>query len=106
MSDNGQEHTQIVEMLQKMQQQMNFLEKKLDQLLQGQGGGQKSFGDRPFKKPFRPFGGGNKFGGGGKPFRRETPGFGSHRDGGEGRPRGPWQGRKKPFFGNKRERNQ
>ena len=82
----------ILETLQKMQQQLNFLEKKLDTLLQ-QTQNKPSFNrDRNFSKPFRPWS---------KPNRPD----GGHPN--DQRPRPHGQGnfqKKKPFFGRHRDR--
>ncbi len=82
----------MVGILRKMQQQLNFLEIKIDKLIESSGGGRPSFGkDRRFGKPFRPGGGG---GGGFRRDRGDRPQFGGDRQGGggfrrEGRNDGP-----------------
>lgn len=51
----------ITAMLKKIQQQLNFLEMKIDKLM-GQSPGRPSFNqERRFPKPFRPGGGGGHF---------------------------------------------
>ena len=77
-----QSDTDVVSLIKKMQQQLNYLEKKIDILIGGQSP-ERPFRDREkrFSKPFRPsFGGGS----GGRDFNR-----GPRREGGfsSGRPR-------------------
>ncbi|GEM_PF-1512383 len=68
----------IVDMLKKIQQQLNFLEMKVDKLM-GQSSERPSFNkDRRFSKPFRPGGGGGNFG---------RPHFGNQQGDREGAPR-------------------
>lgn len=61
----------VMAMLKKIQQQLNFLEMKIDKLTSGQGsGGRPSFNkERRFSKPFRPggSGGGDRHFGGPRP---------------------------------------
>jgi len=70
-----QSDTDVVSLIKKMQQQLNYLEKKIDLLIGGQSP-ERPFRDREkrFSKPFRPsFGGGS----GGRDFNR-----GPRREGG------------------------
>ncbi len=63
LSQPAQEDADVMSMLKKMQQQLNYLEKKIDMLI-GQSP-ERSFQDREkrFSKPFRPsFGGGSHHG--------------------------------------------
>lgn len=55
--------TQVLDVLKRMQQQLAFLEKKIDTLLSQSSGGsdRPRFNDRRFNKPNRPFG--NSYGG-------------------------------------------
>jgi hypothetical protein len=65
MSEN---ETEVITLLQRMQQQLTFLEKKLDTLLQQSQRSQPFKGpNRSFSKPFRPYG---------RPPRPNHQGFG------------------------------
>ena len=56
--DSPEAELSVMSMLKKIQQQLNFLEIKIDKLM-GQNSGRPSFNrDRHFGKPFRPSGGG------------------------------------------------
>ena len=99
MSEQEQD---VVALLQKMQQQLVYLEKKIDTLIQQSQ--QKPF-SRPggnFSRPFRPFGrpGGNRPDGQGRPDRPRS--FG-HSQGGHGGGGGHFAPKKKPFFGRGKE---
>ena len=60
LSGLPQTDTDVISLIKKMQQQLNFLEKKID-LLIGQSP-ERSFGEKRFSKPFRPsFGRGGNF---------------------------------------------
>lgn len=101
----------VLAVLKKMQQQLGFLEKKIDQLLgqsSGNDGGRSFRGgrDRNFSKPFRPSfhrgGDRDRQGRGGDRRNRDfRGGFGQDRprssEGGFGRDRGGFGGQKKPF---------
>lgn len=103
-SENAGNETDVVALLKKMQQQLVYLERKIDTLIaggaSGAGASRPPFRDRPYSKPFRPYGNsaGGPAGGGyrGNNFRSEGP-RGGHREGGHG---GGFK--KKPFYG-KRE---
>lgn len=87
MSEQGQD---MMALLQRMQQQMTYLEKKLDTLIQNSQ--QKPFNrDRNFSRPpFRPFG---------RPRRPGEHGPGGFDRGQAGQQGGPFAPKKKPFFG-------
>jgi hypothetical protein len=101
----------VMAMLQRMQAQLGYLEKKIDMLIaQKPGGFAPSGGDRPFRKPFqkpfRPWDRDRAQGGGeGRPERPgfkpgfSKPGYQKHRPDGQR----PFGGPKKPFF-KRRER--
>ena len=96
----------VITLIKKMQQQLVFLEKKIDVLI-GQSPG-KPFHDRRFSKPFRRFGHSNWHG---KKERDNNSGErnfsqGNHfdkRQGGENR---GFVQEKKPFFRGRRDRSQ
>lgn len=103
MSENEQV---ILEMLEKMQQQLSFLEKKIDALSQNAQQRPSFNRDRGgFGRPFRPFGNrpGRPEGGQGfghrqdRQDRHDRPSHGGHRPG--GRPDGGFAPKKKSFFG-------
>lgn len=97
-----------MELLKKIQQQLVYLERKVDALIAGggqsQGQGRPPFRDRPFKKPFRPYGD--------RPYGRPNHDRGAERGGERGgyRPAGehrPGQGggyKKKPYYGRREHR--
>ena len=96
----SEQETDVMAILQRMQQQLTYLEKKLDTLIQNSQ--RKPFNpERNFSRPFRPFN------------RPNGPSHGpSHGHGGHGghSGHGPSHGgnfapKKKPFFGRNRERN-
>ena len=114
MSDKNENEQVIIEMLEKMQQQLSFLEKKLDTLVQNSQQKPSFNRERSFSRPFRPFGrpsgpggpggprpnrpsGGQGFGG--RPERYDRPSHGhgpsSHQGGGQGN----FAPKKKSFFG-------
>lgn len=94
----------VVSLIKKMQQQLSFLEKKIDILIsQSQ---EKPFKGRPFPKPFRPFSHSHHH------DRGERDNSSRERDFSRGRPfekheRGEHQEfgpKKKPFFHRKKDR--
>ncbi len=108
----------VMAMLKKIQQQLNFLEMKIDKL-SGQSSGRPSFNkERRFSKPFRPGGGGGgdrHFGGprpshpqgdreGGAPREFSGPKFGGPKFGGPKSHR-PERGRK-AFFRKQKNKGQ
>ena len=98
----SEQEMDMMALLQKMQQQLVFLEKKMDTLLQ-QSQQKPSFNrERSFSKPFRPF---NRPGGGHRPDGGHGPSFGqgpsrgpARHDRGD-RPREGNFAPKKKFFG-------
>lgn len=116
----SQDIQEVITMLMKMQEQLNFLERKIDTLIkQGESGpsssGERSFQDRPFRekrfsKPFRPFRPGGhprkEYGGheerpeGNRSDRRERGEYGGH-----GKPFGSGGFKKKPFFSKRKHRD-
>ena len=100
----SEQDTDIMSVLQKMQQQLTYLEKKIDTILQQQSQ-PKPFdrGPRNFSKPFRPYGRpsgqGHRPEYGNRPDQGNRPSHGprpNHAD----RPReGNFAPKKKPFFG-------
>jgi len=74
LSSSPQTDTDVVSLIKKMQQQLNFLEKKID-LLIGQSP-ERSSGERRFSKPFRP-----SFGHGGHPHGKRDFNRGPRREG-------------------------
>ena len=117
----------VVALIKKMQQQLVFLEKKIDALIsQSQ---ERPFRSKPFSKPYRSFGrsshprSGEQYNNGGerkyepgrhfeKHQRDENPGFAGKSEHGPGRHFGKHQrgenpgfaGKKKPFFPRSKER--
>jgi hypothetical protein len=87
----NEHESDVMALLQRMQQQLTFLEKKLDTLLQqSQQSQSKPFArpERTFSKPFRPYGGPHPSGGHG----HGRPTYGD-------RPRqGSFAPKKKPYF--------
>ena len=84
----SEQETDMMALLQRMQQQLTFLEKKLDTLLQQSQQAQARPFDRPkrpFSRPFRPHG---------RPNNRPDGGY--H---GGGSREGNFAPKKKPFFG-------
>jgi hypothetical protein len=82
-----QADTDVVSLIKKMQQQLNYLEKKIDLLIGGQSPERPAFRDREkrFSKPFRPsFGGGASHGK--RDFNRGPNTNQSKRSGDWGRP--------------------
>ena len=107
-SPEPQNDADIIGMLKRMQQQLVYLEKKIDSLIAqrpGQGGDRPPFRrEGGFQKPFRPYGRPQHSRNG--PDSGHRPSYGGHRP--EGGPsNGPGGGRppfkKKPFYG-KRDR--
>src|SRR3989338_7839573 len=58
--EQEQEEIELLAVLQKMQQQLEYLEKKIDTLLAQSSGGAPRGGDR-FSRPPRPYGGGGGY---------------------------------------------
>jgi len=109
----------IAAMLKRIQQQLVFLEKKIDTLLKQPSGRpfeRKPFEKRPFSRPERPFGNYNRYGKGpqGNSLREGNFGPGRRFDKQEGQERRfdkrEGQGnqrfgqRNKPFYGQRKER--
>lgn len=101
-SATEQNETDVVSMLKRMQQQLVYLEKKIDTLIaaggqsQGQSQFRPPFRDRPFSKPFRSYGNSHT------QFR---PDHGNRPNSGPPRGNQNREGfKKKPFYG-KRERS-
>jgi hypothetical protein len=109
--------TDVLSLLKKMQQQLIFLEKKIDTLIH-QSQARPPFGEKTFSRPHRPFGhpqhrpGGRPYekrqGDGEKSFGYKKHGFEKDREGGsdQKRPFKKWHGgdaaesgpKKKPFY--------
>ena len=107
----NENETDVVALLQRMQQQLTFLEKKLDTLLQQAQQAQaqpKPFNNRPertFSKPFRPYGRPHRPSGGHGPSTYGQGQGGPSRPGQGGHPReGNFVPKKKPYFGQGRNR--
>ena len=106
-SENAGNETDVVALLKKMQQQLVYLERKIDTLIaagaSGTGAPRPPFRDRPYSKPFRPYGnsaGGPSSGGyRGNNFRPDAA-RGGHREGGHSA--GGFK--KKPFYGKREAR--
>lgn len=105
MEDQGKD---VVALLEKMQQQLVYLEKKIDTLIQSSQQKPAFERERSFSKPpFRSFGrphrpeGGQGWGGG---AGRSQNSYGPSRHEGGNR-EGNFRPKKKPFFGRGRERN-
>ena len=116
-SDSTSSESDIMALLKKMQQQLAFLEKKIDTLVNNQSSERPSFKPRHFSKPpFRSFGNSSRHGhgkrehgqgqgpdaGGRGNFNRDRP-FGDRppREGDSG---GNFAAGKKPFFRRRRDR--
>ena len=86
---NDQEETDVIGLLKRMQQQLAFLEKKIDILVNAQAEGASRGGGRPFSKPsgFRPDRG----------PRRDFRGGGFHKGQGQGQGREREHGQARPF---------
>ncbi len=106
----NENETDVVALLQRMQQQLTFLEKKLDTLLQQAQQAQaqpKPFNrpERTFSKPFRPYGRPHRPSGGHGPSTYGQGQGGPSRPGQGGHPReGNFVPKKKPYFGQGRNR--
>ena len=96
----------VLSILRRMQQQLGFLEKKIDTLIK-QSSEKPSFRDKLFSKPFRP-------GGFAHSHRRDESGQGSPREGNfsgerpfsrEGNQGGGFGQRKKQFFPRRKDRS-
>ena len=121
MSEQENQDHDVLSQVKRIQQQLGFLEKKIDMLLQQQPAAkpfQKPFERDRFRKPFRPSGEGRP------PFRRfdrkegegqgqgQGQGGGEYRGGGEHRASSPTgggfkkfgKGHAKPFFKGRKDR--
>ncbi len=107
-SEDSSANTNVVMMIRKMQNQLDFLERKIDTLIsqsQGRPSAERPFRDKRFARPFRPSGPSHQhgrtehygsrdreFGQGHRPDRRPDD---QHRE---------FSPKKKPFFFKKKER--